>query len=103
VPVSFGAEHDHRMEERDGGRWRLLTKRKREMGRGPARAVPCGGRRGGLGTVAPCEGGRCRGVGGLAADGVRRGGTRGQPATTGAGRCHGAQEQGNGVARVGYA
>jgi hypothetical protein len=46
VPVSFGAEHDHRMEERDGGRWRLLTKRKREMGRGPARAVPCGGRRG---------------------------------------------------------
>jgi hypothetical protein len=32
--------------------------------------------------------------GGLAADDVRTGDTRGQPAATGAGRCHGMWEQG---------
>jgi hypothetical protein len=33
---------------------------------------------------------------GLAANGVRTVGTRGQPAAEGAGRCHGAWEQGSG-------
>jgi hypothetical protein len=40
---------------------------------------------------------------GLAADVVWTGDTRGQPAVAGAGRCHGAWEQGNGAARVGCA
>jgi hypothetical protein len=53
-------------------------------------------------VVMPRGGGR-RGRGGLAADGVRIGGTRGQPAVAGAGRCRGTREQGSGAGRVGHA
>jgi hypothetical protein len=45
VPASFSAEHGRETEEIDGGHRWLLTKRKREMGRGPERAASPGGRR----------------------------------------------------------
>jgi hypothetical protein len=60
VSASFGAEHGRETEERDGGRRRLLTERKRKMGRGPAWAVPRGKRRRGDLVERDMEGTRTR-------------------------------------------
>jgi hypothetical protein len=97
VLASIGAEHGHGMKDRDGGRRRLLDRKKKGNGEGSTRAVSHGGRRG-AGAVAPCGGGH---VGGLAGDGVRTGSTRGQSVAAGAGQCRDAWEQGNGAVRVG--
>jgi hypothetical protein len=62
VLASIGAEHGHGMKDRDGGRRRLLDRKKKGNGEGSTRAVSHGGRRG-AGAVAPCGGGRRGGPG----------------------------------------
>jgi hypothetical protein len=88
VLASIGAEHGHGMKERDGGRRRLLDRKKKGNGEGSTRAVSHGGRRGQARSRHAEE----DGVGGLAGDGVRTGSTRGQSVAAGAGQCRDAWE-----------